>query len=91
MDQMPSGFFTFLEGSRPLLASPGFDAREAYSFAERDRSGAAMPIGQVKCFNDAKEFGFLKAEGIPDDVFAHLPTIRDGRLQILEGGDLCGN
>ena len=34
-----------------------------------------MPIGQVKWFNDAKGFGFLQAEGIPDDVFVHFSAI----------------
>ncbi len=34
-----------------------------------------MEIGVVKWFNNAKGFGFISAEGVDSDIFAHYSVI----------------
>ena len=44
-----------------------------------------MAIGTVKCFNDAKGYGFISQEG-GDDVFVHHTAIQmDGFRTLKEG------
>lgn len=42
--------------------------------------------GKVKWFDDAKGFGFIEADGITGDVFAHQSKIEmPGRRTLTEG------
>ena len=42
--------------------------------------------GTVKWFNDAKGFGFIKAEGREEDVFVHYSSVEaDGFRSLNEG------
>ena len=45
-----------------------------------------MAIGIVKWFNNAKGFGFISAEGVDDDIFAHYSVIEmDGDRSLKAG------
>ena len=45
-----------------------------------------MHQGTVKWFNDAKGFGFIKAEGREEDVFVHYSSVQaDGFRSLSEG------
>ena len=45
-----------------------------------------MHKGTVKWFNDAKGFGFIKAEGREEDVFVHYSSVQaDGFRSLSEG------
>ena len=45
-----------------------------------------MHKGTVKWFNDAKGFGFIKAEGREEDVFVHYSSVEaDGFRSLNEG------
>ncbi|VAX21964.1 Cold shock protein of CSP family =_ CspD (naming convention as in E.coli) [hydrothermal vent metagenome] len=45
-----------------------------------------MPVGQVKWFNNAKGFGFIREEGKEDDVFVHYTAIQGDGYKSLEDG-----
>ena len=45
-----------------------------------------MAKGTVKWFNDAKGFGFIKAEDREDDIFVHYSSVQaDGFRTLTEG------
>ncbi|PXW98065.1 putative cold-shock DNA-binding protein [Sphaerotilus hippei] len=45
-----------------------------------------MHQGNVKWFSDQKGFGFIEADGITGDVFAHFSAIvKDGYRSLKEG------
>ena len=45
-----------------------------------------MEIGVVKWFNNAKGFGFISAEGVDTDIFAHYSAIEmDGDRSLKAG------
>ena len=45
-----------------------------------------MPTGTVKWFNDQKGYGFIKQEGVAEDIFVHHTAIKmDGFRSLAEG------
>jgi cold shock protein len=45
-----------------------------------------MVKGTVKWFNDAKGFGFIRAEGHEEDIFVHYSSVQvDGFKTLAEG------
>jgi CspA family cold shock protein len=65
-------------GTLPVL--PRTDSNSTYF-----TKGAAMTVGTVKWFNDAKGFGFISQES-GDDVFVHHTAITmDGFRTLKEG------
>ena len=45
-----------------------------------------MPTGTVKWFNDQKGYGFIKQEGVNEDLFVHHTAIKmDGFRSLTEG------
>ena len=45
-----------------------------------------MTTGVVKWFNNAKGYGFIKPDGVDQDVFAHFSAIKmDGYRSLKEG------
>jgi CspA family cold shock protein len=51
---------------------------------EREDKEVAMPIGQVKWFNDAKGYGFITASDVDGDVFVHFSSIEMTGFRTLE-------
>ena len=48
-----------------------------------------MAKGTVKWFNDAKGFGFLRAEGQDEDIFVHYSAVQaDGYRSLNEGEEV---
>ena len=45
-----------------------------------------MEIGVVKWFNNAKGFGFISAEGVDTDIFAHYSAIEIDGYRSLKAG-----
>ena len=45
-----------------------------------------MPIGKVKWFNNAKGFGFIVADGVNEDLFAHYSAIDMNGYKTLKAG-----
>ena len=45
-----------------------------------------MEIGVVKWFNNAKGFGFISAEGVDTDIFAHYSAIEMDGYRSLKAG-----
>ena len=45
-----------------------------------------MEIGIVKWFNNAKGFGFISAEGVDADIFAHYSVIEMDGYRSLKAG-----
>ena len=43
-----------------------------------------MEIGVVKWFNNAKGFGFISAEGVDTDIFAHYSAIEMDGLPFIK-------
>lgn len=48
-----------------------------------------MEIGVVKWFNNAKGFGFISAEGVDADIFAHYSVIEMDGYRSLKAGQRC--
>jgi len=48
-----------------------------------------MAKGTVKWFNDAKGYGFLRAEGRDEDIFVHYSAVQaEGYRSLNEGDDV---
>ena len=47
-----------------------------------------MLTGAVKWFNDSKGFGFLRSEGVDDDIFVHYSSIQGDGFKTLEQGQV---
>lgn len=45
-----------------------------------------MPSGTVKWFNDQKGYGFIKQDGMPQDIFVHQTEIRVDGFRTLSPG-----
>lgn len=45
-----------------------------------------MAIGEVKWFNRAKGFGFIRPDLGPKDVFVHVSAVHRAGLEVLEDG-----
>lgn len=46
-----------------------------------------MPTGTVKWFNDQKGYGFIRQEGLAEDIFVHHTAIRMEGYRTLQPGD----
>ena len=46
-----------------------------------------MKKGQVKWFNDAKGYGFIKREGKEKDIFVHFTAVQNVGLKYLKEGE----
>lgn len=46
-----------------------------------------MPVGTVKWFNDDKGYGFIKLEGVAEDIFVHHTAIRMEGFRTLAPGE----
>ncbi len=51
------------------------------------RKGAAVILGRVKWFNDAKGFGFIGRQDGGADVFMHYTAIKAEGYRVLSEGD----
>ncbi len=47
---------------------------------------AVMPTGTVKWFNNAKGYGFIRADKSEEDIFAHYSTIHMDGYRSLKAG-----
>ena len=46
-----------------------------------------MLRGEVKFFNDPKGYGFIRVEGIPEDIFVHHTAIKMSGHRTLTDGE----
>jgi cold shock protein len=46
-----------------------------------------MAIGKVKWFNNAKGFGFITSQEVPQDIFVHYSCIKADGYRSLNEGD----
>jgi len=46
-----------------------------------------MPSGTVKWFSDQKGYGFIKQEGVAEDIFVHHSAIRMEGFRTLMTGE----
>lgn len=46
-----------------------------------------MPTGTVKWFNDAKGFGFIRQDGMVEDIMVHHTSIAMKGFRTLKTGD----
>lgn len=46
-----------------------------------------MPSGIVKWFNDTKGYGFIKQEGVAEDIFVHHTALKMEGYRTLTTGD----
>lgn len=46
-----------------------------------------MPTGTVKWFNDQKGYGFIKQEGVTEDIFVHHTAIKMEGFRTLSPGE----
>lgn len=47
-----------------------------------------MPTGTVKWFNDAKGFGFIRPDGMVEDIMVHHTSITMKGFRTLKTGDV---
>ncbi len=47
-----------------------------------------MPTGTVKWFNDQKGYGFIKQEGVTEDIFVHHTAIKMEGFRTLAPGEV---
>jgi len=47
-----------------------------------------MPKGTVKWFNEQKGYGFIKQDGVVDDIFVHHTAIKMDGYRKLEPGEI---
>ncbi|MBI4563243.1 MAG: cold shock domain-containing protein [Planctomycetes bacterium] len=47
-----------------------------------------MPTGTVKWFNDQKGYGFIKQEGVTEDIFVHHTAIKMEGFRTLAPGEI---
>ena len=47
-----------------------------------------MPTGTVKWFSDPKGYGFIKQEGVAEDIFVHHTAIKMEGFRTLAAGDM---
>jgi CspA family cold shock protein len=47
-----------------------------------------MPKGTVKWFNDAKGYGFLRADGQDEDIFVHYSSVQAEGYRSLNEGEV---
>lgn len=47
-----------------------------------------MPTGTVKWFNDQKGYGFIKQEGVAEDIFVHHTAIKMEGFRTLAPGEV---
>lgn len=45
-----------------------------------------MPTGTVKWFNEAKGWGFIRLEGMAEDIFVHYSAIKQRGWRTLQPG-----
>ena len=46
-----------------------------------------MTTGMVKCFNDQKGYGFIKQDGLTEDIFVHHTAIKMEGFRTLTPGE----
>ncbi len=46
-----------------------------------------MPTGTVKWFNDQKGYGFIKQDGVAEDIFVHHTAIKMEGFRTLTPGE----
>ena len=47
-----------------------------------------MPTGTVKWFNDQKGFGFIRQEGVAEDIFVHHTAVKMEGFRTLAPGEV---
>lgn len=47
-----------------------------------------MTVGTVKWFNDQKGYGFVRQEGVSEDIFVHHTAIKMEGFRTLEPGEV---
>ncbi len=47
-----------------------------------------MPTGTVKWFNDQKGYGFIKQDGVTEDIFVHHTAIKMEGFRTLTPGEV---
>jgi len=48
---------------------------------------AKSMIGTVRSFDDSRGYGFIRVEGVPEDIFVHHQSIKMSGFRSLSPGD----